>query len=177
MIKTYNKNTINASSYLVLIIFVINFDKLMRNILILIILVLCYGLNAQDKEQFASVEVVVDNFESNYGFLRVHLYNQQTSQYFPDKSHKAYKLILTPIKNKKAKVVFTGIPFGKYALTIHHDANSNEKMDKNILGMPAEGWGLSTDIIPVFSLPDFEECSFEVLQPVVRYPVIIRYLP
>jgi len=148
----------------------------MKIIIFLVLMCLCYGLTANDKEQSASIEIEVESFESNYGYLRVHLFNQETSQYFPDKSHRAFKFLLTKIRNNRAKVVFTGLPFGKYAVTIHHDANSNKKMDKNILGMPAEGWGLSTDIIPIFSLPDFEKCSFEVSQP-VRYPVIIRYLP
>lgn len=149
----------------------------MRIIIFLVLLSFSFSLLAKDKDQTVTIEVIVENFKSNYGYLRVHLYNQETSQYFPDKSHKAFKFLLTPIRNNRAKVVFTGLPSGKYAVTIHHDANSNEKMDKNILGMPAEGWGLSTDIIPVFSLPDFEECSFDVSQPLVRYPVIIRYLP
>ena len=118
--------------------------------------------------------VFIENFESDEGNVRVHLYDYDTRQYFPAISDKAYRLVISPIKDNKAIVVFEGLPYGSYALTVHHDKNSNVKMDKNFLGMPAEGWGLSRNIIPILSLPTFEDCQFELKKEITNIRIIVR---
>lgn len=138
---------------------------------------LFFNAIALETPKLATLEIIVEDFDSNEGHLRVHLFNTKTAKYFPDKSNEAYKWQQVKIKNGKVKVVFKDIPYGRYAATLHHDSNNNEKMDLTWLGMPDEGWGLSTDVIPVFSLPDFEDCAFDVYRPVVQYKIKIRYLP
>jgi uncharacterized protein (DUF2141 family) len=128
-------------------------------------------------QKTGTLEIYVDELNSNEGYLRAQLFNTDKGQYFPDESDKAYKFSIVKIKNNKARIIFSNIPLGKYAVTIHHDENSNQKMDKTWLGMPDEGWGISTDVVPVFTLPSFDECSFDFNQDYLKYPVKIRYLP
>lgn len=150
----------------------------MRLIIIIISsLIISVNLISSEKPQTSTLEIVVNNIDSDAGYLRVHLYNLDRAEEFPDKSHNAYKFKLVKISNGKGKVKFENIPYGKYAATLHHDSNTNAKMDKTWLGMPDEGWGLSTDVIPVFSLPSFEECSFDVNKSYVKYEILMRYLP
>lgn len=149
--------------------------KLFLTLIIMTLLTL--NVTGLESPKLATLEIVVNDFDSDQGYLRVHLFDLNHGKYFPDKSDKAYKWKQVKIKNGKVRVIFKDIPYGKYAATLHHDVNKNEKMDLTWLGMPDEGWGLSTDPIPVFSLPDFDECSFNVNSPHVTYEIKIRYLP
>jgi len=56
------------------------------------------------------------------------------------------------------------LPLGKtYAIAAYHDANSNEKLDKNFLGMPLEGYGFSNDARGNFAPPAFEKAAFQLM--------------
>ena len=60
-----------------------------------------------------------------------------------------------------AVVSFT-VPAGTYAVSVHHDANANSRMDTNILGIPKEGYGVSNNARPRFSAPKFGAASVVV---------------
>ncbi|MGA2297441.1 MAG: DUF2141 domain-containing protein, partial [FCB group bacterium] len=98
--------------------------------LLLILLIVFFTTTANSKENTPTGKLIVYlyNFESDDGNVRVHLYNSETSQYFPVVSSKAYKLIVAPIHEKKAQITFDNLPYGFYALAIHHDKNLNIKM-------------------------------------------------
>ena len=142
-------------------------------LLILFIISLTCSAYSKENTPTGKLMVYLYNFESDEGNVRVHLYNGETSQYFPTVSSKAYKVIIAPIHDKKALITFDNLPYGFYALAIHHDKNLNIKME-NFLGMPAEGWGLSQNIIPIFHLPSFEDCQFDVNKPVNKIGIVIR---
>lgn len=118
--------------------------------------------NTNNENNSGSLIIELSNFKSNEGSIRVHLYNEATASYFPNISENAWQVKIEKIENKKARIVFENLPYGKYACTAHHDKNLNEKLDLNILGLPKEAWGLSNNIMPVFSLPNFDDCCFLV---------------
>ena len=68
------------------------------------------------------------------------------------------------IQNKKASLVFKNLPPGNYAVFLFHDANNNNKMDKNFLGIPKEGYGASKNSLPFAAAPGFKENRFTVPQ-------------
>ena len=68
------------------------------------------------------------------------------------------------VANKKAQLVFENLPAGTYAISVFHDENNNQKMDKNFLGIPKEGYGASKNKLPFASAPDFDDNKFQVLQ-------------
>src|SRR5215813_14776622 len=43
-----------------------------------------------------------------------------------------------------ATIVFTNLPEGIYAISVFHDENMNQKLDKNFMGIPKEGSALRT---------------------------------
>lgn len=146
-------------------------------VLITVIFIFSTTIARDNSPVFGKLIVKMINFENDEGDVRVHLYNSDTKKEFPAGSGKAFKLFVGMIHNNKSEAVFDSLPYGKYALAIHHDKNLDMKMNKNWLGMPAEGWGLSNNIIPVFSLPEFEECQFDVNNEKVEVEVKIRNLP
>ena len=64
---------------------------------------------------------------------------------------------------------------GMYAAVVYHDENDNHKFDRNVIGLPTEGFGVSND--PPFFLapPSFEEAAFEVNDDITHVKVEIKY--
>ncbi len=54
------------------------------------------------------------------------------------------------------------IPDGTYAIGIFVDANYNNKMDKNFLGIPKEQYGFSNNARGTFGPPSFANASFSL---------------
>ena len=59
-----------------------------------------------------------------------------------------------------AELVFQDLPDGVYAVSVRHDENGNGKFDKNILGIPKEGYGVSNNPKKMRRAPTFEEAKF-----------------
>jgi len=56
------------------------------------------------------------------------------------------------------------IPAGTYAIGFYIDANGNEKLDTNFLGIPKEEFGFSNNAMGAFSAPKFEAASFVLVR-------------
>lgn len=148
----------------------------MKKILIIALLfVLSFSLYSKEMtDSLVTLTVVISNIRSDEGNIRVHLYEIGNQESFPDKSIRANQLKITNIINGKAVVSFDNLNPSTYAFTVHHDENLNVKMDRNLIGIPTEGWALSNNIKPLFKLPTFRECSFE-LKSNKRLLVSINY--
>ena len=75
--------------------------------------------------------------------------------------------IVAGIVKKVSKGVFKEeikVPSGTYAIGLYIDANENEKMDTNFLGIPKEQFGFSNDAKGSFGPPSFESASFELVK-------------
>lgn len=113
-------------------------------------------------DSLVSLTIVVEDIRSDNGNIRVHLYEIGNQNSFPDKSHQANMLKVVNIIGGRAIAKFDNLSPSTYAFTVHHDENLNVKMDRNLIGLPTEGWALSNNVKPLFKLPNFNECSFEL---------------
>lgn len=66
------------------------------------------------------------------------------------------------IKNKKATVVIKNLPSGEYAISLFHDVNSNNILDKNMFGIPSEDYGFSNNASGTFGPPKYEDAKFNL---------------
>ncbi|MFM9985948.1 MAG: DUF2141 domain-containing protein [Flavobacteriales bacterium] len=53
------------------------------------------------------------------------------------------------------------MPYGMYAIAVFNDMNGNNLLDKNLLGMPAEGYGFSSMKGAIIRVPHYLDCQFE----------------
>lgn len=120
------------------------------------------ALTKEVTDSLVSLTIVIEEIRSDNGNIRVHLYEFDNQNSFPDKSSQANMLIIANINGGRAIAKFANLSPGTYAFTIHHDENLNVKMDRNLIGLPTEGWALSNNVKPLFKLPNFNECSFEL---------------
>jgi uncharacterized protein (DUF2141 family) len=58
--------------------------------------------------------------------------------------------------------VFHNVPAGTYAVSSFHDENGNNKLDRNSLGVPSEGYGFSNDAQGTAGPPTFSQAQFTV---------------
>jgi hypothetical protein len=100
----------------------------------------------------------IENLASANAPVIVGLYGTKNEFPEPDKQLKEYRF--TP-KSKTLKAVISDQPFGRYAIAIYQDVNSDGKIDKNVLGIPTEGYAFSNNIKPKVKAPNFDECSFD----------------
>ena len=51
---------------------------------------------------------------------------------------------------------------GRYAFAFFHDADSDNVLDTDVVGIPQEGYGFSNNARPGLGAPSFETCAFAV---------------
>lgn len=88
-------------------------------------------------------------------------------QSFPQGNPKWSKIIPVSkykILDSKKEISFSfNLPPGRFSLSVFLDENGNQKLDKNFLGIPKEKFGFSQNPPIRRGPPDFEECSFNVI--------------
>ncbi len=115
-------------------------------------------VNAQEKG--FELSVVVSGVSATQGTIRVALYQEAAS--FLDFEGVAAAAV-APAVEGQTLVVFKDLPPGKYAAALYHDANNNEAMDSNWLGIPKEALGFSKARLRLFGPPKFEDCLFTLI--------------
>lgn len=121
----------------------------------------------------ADLEVTISNVSNDEGFILVTLFNSPDG--FPDQSKMAFKNKKVKSEANRTKVVFENIPHGTYAIAVLHDQNDNGKLDKNMLGIPTEGYGSSNNQKKLFRAPNFDECKFKVDKNSVTNTITLNY--
>ena len=81
---------------------------------------------------------------------------------FPDVQAKSFQYVYVSINSGLANCEFKEVAAGTYAVSVFHDENDNKKLDKNFVGVPLEGYGVSNNIRHMISAPEFKESSFQV---------------
>ncbi len=105
-----------------------------------------------------NLKVTVTRLHSNQGVVLISLFKDGNG--YPDDASKAVGKEKGYIVEKSATIIFKNVPPGSYAIAILHDENNNQKMDKNILGIPKEGYGFSNNVSGAFGPPSYKKASF-----------------
>ncbi len=126
----------------------------------------------QEPSQRFELTVRVNELNNDKGRVAVALFASAAD--FPDQKH-AIAGKLTKSANQRARVTFSDLKPGLYAVAVLHDENENSKMDFNFLGMPLEGYGFSNDASGVLGPPSFEAAAFQLKARASFVPVTMRY--
>ena len=92
---------------------------------------------------------------------------------FPSDTKKARQAVLSPIVDGKGVCRFDA-PAGTYAIVAIHDENANGKLDKNVVGVPKEGYGASKDAHGAFG-PRYDDARFDYRGGSLTTPITLRY--
>jgi uncharacterized protein (DUF2141 family) len=106
------------------------------------------------------LEVRVESFRNTKGALGCQIFLGEKG--FPEDAQAAKAGMFVPISGASAVCIFEGLAQGAYAVTVLHDENNSKVMDRNILGAPKEGYGVSNNKTYALSPPKWEESKFEL---------------
>ncbi|MBE8168341.1 MAG: DUF2141 domain-containing protein, partial [Shewanella sp.] len=66
------------------------------------------------------------------------------------------------VNHQNEALRFETLEEGEYVLRYFHDQNGNQQHDRNLFGMPTEGYGFSNSAQPNFGAPDYQAIKFTV---------------
>lgn len=119
------------------------------------------------------IQVNISGLKNTTGQVGILLF--QKADGFPSNHEKAMRQILLPISGNNMQYTFTGIPYGKYAVSVMHDANRNKKLDLNFLGIPTEGNGVSNNATSRLGPPKFEDALFSLDKQIHSLSIKVTY--
>lgn len=128
------------------------------------------ALVASFPAQAATLEVAVGNVRASHGTLRVSVCTAETFL----AEHCGI--------NGKARasagevvVTFPDVPPGTYAVQVHFDEDDDERIGRNLFGIPQEGLGFSNDARFRFGPPRFGDAAFQLGAAGGRIRLNLRY--
>jgi uncharacterized protein (DUF2141 family) len=115
----------------------------------------CAALLAAGQAGAADLTIHVDELKAAGGKIEVALYNSAGA--FLKTAVGTGSIAAAKAANT---VVLKDLPAGEYAFAVFHDANSNDKLDKNMLGLPTEDYAFSNNALGKMGPPSFEQARF-----------------
>jgi uncharacterized protein (DUF2141 family) len=103
----------------------------------------------------ADLTVYVDDVKTTDGNVTVAVFNSAESFL-----KKPMQFAGTPAALKGNVLTVKNLPEGEYAFVILHDANSNNKMDSNMIGIPTEDYAFSNNAMGKMGPPSYEAAKF-----------------
>lgn len=119
------------------------------------------------------LEITVGGLRNRDGQVLVAVFTAADG--FPGEAEQAYRKARSPLAGQSATFRFEEVPYGTYAVSVVHDENANGRLDKNFLGIPTEGAGVSNNPKPGFGPPRFETATFAVKDHCCAVEVNVLY--
>ncbi len=104
-----------------------------------------------------AVEVRVEGVTSARGTVNASIY--LSPEGFPSDKSMAFAFRSVPAQDGTVVLTFEEVPAGDFVVAVLHDADDNEKMSFNLLGMPKEVYGFSRGARAMFGPPPFEKAA------------------
>lgn len=120
--------------------------------------VLCGMLNVLSAQN--QLKITITDVRTVKGQILFSLYKQERG--YPDDPDLAFSRGAIPVNAKQITHVITDLPPGNYALSLVHDENSNNRLDKNKMGIPTECFAFSNNSMGAFGPPKFIKARFQI---------------
>jgi uncharacterized protein (DUF2141 family) len=107
-----------------------------------------------------TLTVMVKNVNQQGGNIGVLVFN--STKGWPEDRFAALRDVVVPAHPGTVTVIVPDLPPGDYAVAVAHDVNKNHKVDRNMLGMPKEQWGMSNNPHATIKAPPFSAAKFSL---------------
>ena len=131
-----------------------------------------YSAPANDGQPLCALNIHVTGFRDNVGAAGGLVFASPVG--WPENIAKTIVHGGVPIDGRRAELTFQ-VPPGSYSAVVIHDENSNMKLDRNIFGIPKEGFGFSNNPHVVFSAPSFQSAEVPVACPETELEIRLIY--
>ena len=115
--------------------------------------------------------VNIDNIKEVKGQVLLGLFNQEED--FLETALINVSVKVTAMDNTKA--TFSDLPTGYYAISLFHDVNMNNELDKNYMGIPKEGFGFSNNKMGIFGPPSFEDSLVKIEKDTTEITIRLKH--
>ena len=122
-----------------------------------------------------TLRIHVDGLRNSNGVVGSILF--QSPDGWPEDKSKSFRHGPTPIGpgERQATVVWENLPPGDYAVAAIHDENRNAKLDRNLIGIPKEGFGFANNPHVLLSAPPFRAAVVHVGCPTTDIAIHLQY--
>jgi uncharacterized protein (DUF2141 family) len=120
-----------------------------------------------------NLSVRIDGFNNQKGQVCLSLFS--SSKGFPDNGKRAIKAQCIKIKEIPQIVTFPNLKAGNYAVAVIHDANGDNTLNRNSLGIPTEGFGFSQNPIIRTGAPKFGDAAVLVAGSSTDIKIQLQY--
>jgi uncharacterized protein (DUF2141 family) len=120
-----------------------------------------------------NLSVNIDGFNNQKGQVCLSLFS--SSKGFPDNGKRAIKAQCIKIGQIPQTVIFPNLKAGNYAVAVIHDANGDNTLNRNSLGIPTEGFGFSQNPIIRTSAPKFGDAAVLVAGSSTDIKIQLQY--
>ena len=147
---------------------------IVRMLLTVLILaaILAAGGSPQTRPADARLTIKVTDLRNHKGQLIFGVF--RSAEGFPTRSEKSVNWQIKPADGDT--VTFTALlPPGRYGASVLHDENKNGKMDKNLAGIPLEGYGVTNNPKPRFRAATFQESLFTLPSDGTTLTISVQY--
>jgi len=127
-------------------------------ILSAVILAIAFPVLPSLSQSTSTVLLEVSSFKNTRGNLNCRLFIKPSD--FPD--GEGILSVRVPIAGPNTSCTFSNVEPGTYAVAVVHDENSDGKLDKNFVGVPSEGYGVSNNKTYALSAPKWDESIFTI---------------
>jgi len=109
-----------------------------------------------------TLDISLSNIRNSDGYIYIFVY--QYEDQYPYNPFKHYKVSKSKVNNGVLTARISNLPCkDNYVITLIDDENNNEDLDR-WLGIPHEGYGFSNNVKPIFSMPQFNDLTFDFKQ-------------
>jgi uncharacterized protein (DUF2141 family) len=122
----------------------------------------------------SNLTVEIDGLKNRNGQVCLSVFS--SSRGFPNQDKAAVQSRCMTIQETPLRVTFRNLQPGNYAVAVLHDANADNKANRNILGIPTEGFGFSRNPAIQARAPKFGESVFLVAGTNTDVQIQLRYL-
>ena len=119
------------------------------------------------------LHVLVTGAHRVAGNVTFTLYGEDPSRFLAH--HGSVALQRVTLTGSTAEACFALSAPGTYAVAVYHDENDNHRFDRTLLGLPAEGYGFSNNVTPLFGLPSYGSVRLLVGRGDTRITIKLLY--
>ncbi len=129
---------------------------------------------AKQGSQTCTLQIHVDGLRNSTGVVGAVIFSSPDG--WPEDTAKSVHHWPTEIPPGKLEATPTwNLPPGDYGVAVIHDENMNQKLDRNFLAIPKEGFGFANNPHVTLSAPPFKAAIVHVTCPVTEINVHMIY--
>ncbi|MBK6605049.1 MAG: DUF2141 domain-containing protein [Leptospiraceae bacterium] len=140
-----------------------------KNILVFGIFLLMETIYSQAANN-TKLTIRVQGIKNKKGTINIALFKSDT-----DFNQEKFTYVSRTPADSNGIIIFDKIDYGNYSVAVYHDENENQKLDRNFIGMPKEGYGFSNNVKGKMGPPAFKDTSVIMNQAETNLSIQLNY--